>query len=188
VRIEPGRSRLLVGATRHLKARALDADARPCAGDVGFEWSLAGAGALAADGARATYAAPERPAAAQVRVAARQGEARAEAAAEVEVLDELPEAGGSGVPEPVPVHAPAEPWRSRVLDGKWEYNTGHKDYLAAAADERRRLRYLVHLFAKEVVLRNFGQPADAATLERMVEVLTYLGEARRPPKREGGDA
>jgi hypothetical protein len=44
-------------------------------------------------------------------------------------------------------------------------------------DARRRLRYLVQLFAKEVVLRNFGEPSDAVLLERMVQVLTYVGES-----------
>jgi hypothetical protein len=48
-------------------------------------------------------------------------------------------------------------------------------------EARRRLRYLVHLFAKEIVVRNFGSPSDAALLERMVEVLTHVGEGRRGP-------
>ena len=44
----------------------------------------------------------------------------------------------------------------------------------AADDPQSRFRYLTHLLAKELVLRNFGRPGDAETLERMVEILTYL--------------
>ena len=44
--------------------------------------------------------------------------------------------------------------------------------------ESQRVRYLIHLFAKEVVLRNFGRPGDAEVLERMVEVLTRIGGTR----------
>ncbi len=45
--------------------------------------------------------------------------------------------------------------------------------------EAQRLRYLIHLFAKEVVLRNSGRPGDGEVLERMVEVLTRLGAGPR---------
>ena len=68
--------------------------------------------------------------------------------------------------------------KSRVDGGRWEFNDAHPDFLLVAEDgEAQRVRYLVHLFAKEVVLRNFGGPGDAEVLERMVEVLTRL---RRP--------
>jgi hypothetical protein len=80
----------------------------------------------------------------------------------------------SGIPEPHPVHAPSEPWRSRMRGARWEFNDGHPDYLAVVPTESRRLRYLIHLFTKEVVLRNFGNPSDDHLLERMVQVLTHL--------------
>jgi hypothetical protein len=41
-------------------------------------------------------------------------------------------------------------------------------------DPRKRFRYLAHLFAKEIVLRNYGEPKDERLLERLVEVLTYI--------------
>ena len=64
-----------------------------------------------------------------------------------------------------------------MLAGRWEYNKGHPDYRSVQDDPRRRLRYLAHLFAKEVVVRNFGDPGAGALLERMVEVLTHIGDA-----------
>ena len=45
---------------------------------------------------------------------------------------------------------------------------------AVAEDPKRRFRYIVHLFAKEIVLVNFGKPEDERLLERMVEVLTHI--------------
>ncbi len=62
--------------------------------------------------------------------------------------------------------------------GRWEVNSGHPDYRRAQGDARARLRYLVHLFAKEVVVRNFGSPSEGPLLERMVEILTHVGEGR----------
>jgi hypothetical protein len=65
-----------------------------------------------------------------------------------------------------------------VREGVWEYNTGHSDYVTASATEARRLRYLIHLFAKEVVLHSFRGSGDVAILERMVQVLTHLDDVR----------
>jgi hypothetical protein len=35
------------------------------------------------------------------------------------------------------------------------------------------------LFAKEIVLRNFGRPGDGDLLERLVQVLTHLTPGNR---------
>jgi len=72
------------------------------------------------------------------------------------------------------VYAPSENWRSRMHGMVWEFNEGHRDYVAVSATESRRLRYLVHLFAKEIVLRNYGRPEHGSLLENMVEVLTHV--------------
>jgi len=179
----PGALRLAPGATRRLRVLALDADGRPCAGRVAFAFELDGPGELSAEGAAATYVAPElEPADAPpiaIRVRASQPpEGPAQKELELEVAVQLvlprPSADTSGIPDPRPVSAPGAPWRSRVRDGVWEYNDAHRDYRAVAACDARRLRYLIHLFAKEVVLRNFGDPAAEETLERMVEVLVSL--------------
>jgi hypothetical protein len=181
VEIRPKKSVIPIEGERRLRAVPRDADGRELTNGVTFAWRLDGAGALDAtdvtDGF-ALYRAPGEPCEARLLVVASQGELRAEAAAELRVadIDEPDEHGGTGVPDPEPVAAPAEEWRSRLMDGRWQYNTAHRDYLAARDDARRRLRYLVHLFAKEVVLRNFGEPGDAALLERMVQVLTYVGD------------
>ena len=180
--VSPRALRLAPGATRTLRARGLDADGRPCAGEVRITWQLDGRGELAAADGRAVYSAPdlapdlapgeERPT--RILVRAEQDAARVEASVAVRIEEPDAAARAQGIPDPQPVTAPGEAWRSRVRDGRWEYNDAHRDYLAVADVEARRLRYLIHLFAKEVVLRNFGGPGDGPTLERMVEVLTRL--------------
>ena len=175
VRLRPSTLRLAPGSMRSLKARAVDAQGRAAHGDVRFRWHREGVGDLASEGSHAWYTAPDSTSSATVRVVATQGEITAEATAEITVLEAL--AGRekvSGIPEPHPVHAPSEPWRSRMLGGRWEFNDGHPDYLAVLPTESRRLRYLIHLFTKEVVLRNFGHPSNDDLLERMVQVLTHL--------------
>ena len=175
VRLEPNTLRLAPGSMRSLKARALDAHGRAAHGDVHFQWNREGGGELASKGSQASYTAPDASASATVRVVATQEDITAEATAEITILEEL--AGrekASGIPEPHPVHAPSEPWRSRMRGARWEFNDGHPDYLAVVSTESRRLRYLIHLFTKEVVLRNYGHPSDDHLLERMVQVLTHL--------------
>lgn len=49
-------------------------------------------------------------------------------------------------------------------------NDGHRDFVYAARSKSLKLRYLIRLYCKELVLRNFiGLPADQL-LERMVEL------------------
>jgi len=49
-------------------------------------------------------------------------------------------------------------------------NNGHRDFVYAGRNKSLKLRYLVRLYAKELVLRNFvGLPPDQL-LERMVEL------------------
>ena len=175
VEIRPRRSVLAPGAERTLKAVARDADGRAIDAGVTFAWSLDGPGSIEPRGETALFRAPADPCEATARVDASQGDRRAEATALLRV-SETAEGGDEGIPEPRPVAASGEPWRSRILDGEWQYNTSHPDYRVVQDDPRRRLRYLVHLFAKELVVRNFGDPHHADLLERMVEVLTHVGD------------
>ena len=179
--LTPKRLRLSMFETRGLRARALDSDGRPCAGPVAFEWQLHGPGQLEREGAAARYTAPDRDQQADIRVhvVAVQGETTIEAECRVQLVAR-PGSNAllQGIPEPHPVAAPGQNWRSRLRAGKWEYNEAHPDYRAVAETESRRLRYLVHLLTKELVLRNFGGPGDEEALERMVEILTHLDLGR----------
>ena len=68
-----------------------------------------------------------------------------------------------------------ELWRSR-FDAERNLvviNNGHRDFVFASRTQALKLRYLVRLYVKELVLRNFsGVPAEQL-LERMIELSLY---------------
>lgn len=175
VEIRPRRARLAPGGTCSFQARALDAHGRPARAGHSWQWTCQGGGRIEGRADQAQYHAPDESADVTIEVLAQDGEHAARTQARVRVLEELfGQQKVAGIPEPEPLHAPLEPWRSRLLGQRWQFNTGHPDCIAASETPRDRLRYLIHLFAKELVLRNFGTPGDSAILERMVEVLTHL--------------
>jgi hypothetical protein len=68
--------------------------------------------------------------------------------------------------------APGDSWRSRydATRNIIVVNNGHRDFVYAARSKSLKLRYLIRLYAKELVLKNFvGLPPDQL-LERMVEL------------------
>ncbi len=175
VKVDPARLRVAPGALRNLRARAVDADGRRVIGAVLWNWSLEGAGRLETSEDAARYIAPDEPGQATLVVRAEHGSKSAQSRVPIEVLAELAgQERASGIPEPVAVEARGERWRSRFREGRWEFNTAHRDYEAVSGVAAKRLKYLVHLFAKETVLRNFAGAGDSELLERMVEVLTHL--------------
>jgi hypothetical protein len=72
--------------------------------------------------------------------------------------------------------AAGEPWRSR-LDAARNLivvNSGHRDFVFATRSRALQLRYLVRLYIKELVLKNFaGLPAEQL-IERMIELTLYV--------------
>jgi hypothetical protein len=71
--------------------------------------------------------------------------------------------------------ASGELWRSRfdATRNVIVVNNGHRDFVFASRTQALKLRYLVRLYVKELVLRNFsGVPGDQL-LERMIELSLY---------------
>jgi hypothetical protein len=78
----------------------------------------------------------------------------------------------SGLPGYTFESAPGEGWRSRFDSARniIVVNNGHRDFVYAGRNKSLKVRYLVRLYAKELVLKNFvGLPAEQL-LERMVEL------------------
>jgi len=78
----------------------------------------------------------------------------------------------SGLPGYTFESAPGDGWRSRFDSGRniIVVNNGHRDFVYAARNKSLKVRYLVRLYAKELVLKNFiGLPPEQL-LERMVEL------------------
>jgi hypothetical protein len=58
-------------------------------------------------------------------------------------------------------------------------NSGHRDFIFASRAKALKLRYLVRLYAKEMVRKNFpGAPADQL-LDRLIELSLYAEEHLR---------
>ncbi len=189
VRASPAVCTLAVGTSRRLRALARDASRRRVDEGLTFEWRIAeGEGAI--DDAFAeipTFQAPTQPCVVRVTVTARQGPIACEGEALVTVTDQLlpetPElrAGRRGLPGYTLQHAPAQLWRSRydADQNVIVVNSGHRDFLYASRLKSLKLRYLVRLYAKEMVRKNFpGLPGDQL-LERLIELSLYAEEHLR---------
>lgn len=189
VRISPSACTVPVGGRRTLRAVARDASRRTVIENVEYEWRLLeGAGWLEGVAAEyATFVASEEPALVRVSVKARQGESVCEALALVTVTDSLlaPSRESTGAAHGLPgytlEHAPGQLWRSR-LDAERNLivvNSGHRDYAFAARAKSLKLRYLVRLYAKEMVRRNFPGLRGEELLDRLIELSLYTEEHLR---------
>jgi hypothetical protein len=198
LRITPATVRVECGGERRVSAQALDATERVIEDPVTFTWRLDGpvgnlfADPSAEDGHAVVLKAGTEPAEGTLSVIARSGESEATAEAAVEVVDELASSGRSneGIPQPEFVHQPGAAWRSRMLDGRWQVNSGHREFRAIDDQPALKLRYLAMLFAKEVVLRSHQDPRLERPLEQLVEVSAYADRnlSQRRRGRRGGRA
>ena len=80
---------------------------------------------------------------------------------------------------------PGGSWRSRIQDGRWEFNGSHPDYLLMATEPSKRFRYLATLLAKELVVRQVaGGPNEDRILESLVQILATIEDRLgRPPRK-----
>ena len=189
VRIAPTACTVAVSTSRKLQALARDASRRSIADGVEYNWrALDGAGRLQDAGSQyVTYFAPEEPCVVRIGVTARQGDMICDAEALITVTDSLlPDArdrlsARHGLPGYTLEHAPGKLWRSR-FDAEQNLivvNSGHRDFIYASRAKALKLRYLVRLYAKEMVRKNFpGLPADQL-LDRLIELSLYTEEHLR---------
>jgi histidine kinase/DNA gyrase B/HSP90-like ATPase len=176
VRIYPQRAKLAFEQERALHARVFDAEGRRIREGIEFAWTASGPIAIVAtDGGVAQIRSERQLGTAVAQVTAIEGELRASAAAQIDVLAEVPaKRSDAGIPQPEEVNEPLHSWRSRTVDQRWQVNAGHADYRALANEPRRKLRYLANLLAKEIISRNFPRPEVGIILEEMVGLLAAL--------------
>lgn len=180
VAVSPASSIVRVGEQKELRALPRDRSRRRVEQNLEFQWRLVdGPGALTdAHNQAVTFLAPTEPGLARVEVAVRQNDVVCVGVGLItvthELLTQLSSAAGSspGLPGYTFERAAGESWRSR-FDPKRNVivvNNGHRDFVYASRSKALKLRYLVRLYAKELVMHNFvGLPADQL-LERMVEL------------------
>ncbi len=191
LRISPGSIRVECGGERQVWARAYDASRHKITEDVSFQWQLSGpVGRVESDeqeAGRCRLVAGDRPGEGELEVVAALGDHSARGTAAVEVMEQLPAAGSSeGIPEPELVDQPSASWRSRIVEERWQVNSGHPEYREIADRPSLKLRYLALLFAKEIVLRSSQDPRFEGPLEQLVEVAAYADRKlseRRPGRR-----
>lgn len=189
VRISPSSCTVPVGASRTLHAIARDASRRHVTEGVSYAWRVVeGSGRIEdATAEYASFVAGDEPALVRVEARARQGDTVCEAQALVTVTDTLlPEpreraAAAHGLPGYTLEHAPGQLWRSRydLERNLIVVNSGHRDWVFAARSKSLKLRYLVRLYAKEMVRRNFPELRGEELLDRLIELSLYTEEHLR---------
>jgi hypothetical protein len=130
------------------------------------------------------YRAPAAPGLVRISVTVTQREVARSAEALVTVTDSLDAAmspavvNARGLPGYTFERAAGELWRCR-FDGERNIivvNSGHRDFVFATRNRALQLRYLVRLYVKELVLKNFAGASADQLLERMIELSLYAEE------------
>jgi len=180
VTVSPASSVVRIGDKKEFRAIPRDQSRRQVEQDIEFRWQIMeGVGALEGPHNQAVmFLAGHEPGLTRLKVTVSQRDVVREAEALITVTHELLAQIGAtavssqGLPGYTFERAPGELWRSK-LDAARNIivvNSGHRDFVYASRNKSLKLRYLVRLYAKELVLRNFvGLPADQL-LERMVEL------------------
>jgi hypothetical protein len=180
VAVSPASSIARVGERRELRALPRDRARRPVERDLEFVWRVVeGMGGLTSvKDQAAIFHGPNEPGVTRVEVQVRQGDTIATAEAVVTVTEELLATFGQatvhaqGLPGYSFERAAGESWRSRFDAARnlILVNNGHRDFVFASRSKALKLRYLVRLYAKELILRNFAGMPPEQLLERMIEL------------------
>jgi hypothetical protein len=184
--ISPASSTTPVNERRRFRALARDRSRRRVEEDLQFSWEIAeGGGALErTSDQEAEFLAPAGPGLTRLEVTVTQRDVTCTAEALVTVTDSLEPSVSSaivnsrGLPGYTFERAAGELWRSRydLERNVIVVNNGHRDFVFATRSRALQLRYLVRLYVKELVLRNFTGVAPEQLLERMIELSLYAEE------------
>jgi Histidine kinase-, DNA gyrase B-, and HSP90-like ATPase len=188
--VSPAASTTSLNETRKFRALPRDRSRRRVTEDLSFTWELIdGEGSL--DGVtnqEVGYRAPTVPGLARLKVTVTQREVTVTSEGLITVTDSLESAmapavvNTRGLPGYTFERAAGELWRCRFDTERniIVVNSGHRDFVFATRNRALQLRYLVRLYVKELVLKNFaGLPADQL-LERMIELSLYAEEKLKP--------
>jgi hypothetical protein len=184
--ISPASSTTPINERRTFRALPRDRSRRRVEDELQFVWEIAeGGGTLASTADQeVSYLAPGAPGLSRLKVSVTQRDVRCTAEALVTITDNLDTAmntaivNARGLPGYTFERAAGELWRSR-FDAERNVivvNNGHRDFVFATRNRSLQLRYLVRLYVKELVLRNFAGLSAEQLLERMVELSLYAEE------------
>lgn len=184
--ISPAGSTLTVSRSRRFRALPRDRSRRRVEQDLTFAWKIVEGGGtlLSTCDQEVSFEAPSSPVLVRLSVAVSQRELRCTAEALVTVTDSLDAVIGPsvvnarGLPGYTFERAGGELWRSRFDAGRnlIVVNSGHRDFVFATRSRALQLRYLMRLYVKELVLKNFGGLPVEQVMERMIELSLYVEE------------
>jgi Histidine kinase-, DNA gyrase B-, and HSP90-like ATPase len=171
VLISPTTSTLRVKQSRRFRALPRDRSRRRVEKDLTFAWEIReGGGTLSSTSDQEiSFEAPDSPVLVRLSVAVSQGDLRCTAEALITVTDSLDISMSSsvvnerGLPGYTFERAAGELFRSRFDHDRnlIVVNSSHRDFVFATRSRALQLRYLVRLYVKELVLKNFaGMPAE----------------------------
>lgn len=151
-----------------------------------FAWEIGeGGGTLSSTSDQEiSFEAPDSPVLVRLSVTDSQGDIRCGAEALITVTDSLDVSvtpsvvNARGLPGYTFERATGELWRSRfdAVRNLIVVNSGHRDFVFATRSGALQLRYLVRLYVKELVLRNFAGMQAEQIAERMIELSLYVEE------------
>ena len=151
-----------------------------------YQWEIIeGGGQLQGNNTESvTFTAPSEPCLTTLKAIVRQGDTECSDEALITVTDSLLDQStrDAGLHKGLPGYsyrrAPGEMWRSRydVDKNVIIINNGHRDFVYAGKQKRRKLRYICRLFCKELVRHNFPGMQVDELLERMIELSLYTEE------------
>jgi hypothetical protein len=184
--ISPAASTVRVSQSRRLRALPRDRSRRRVEQDLTFAWEIVeGGGTLSSTSDQeVSFEAPSSPVLVRLSVTVSQRDVRCSAEALITVTDSLDVAIGPavvnarGLPGYTFERAGGELWRSR-FDAERNLivvNSGHRDFVFATRSRALQLRYLVRLYVKELVLKNFAGLPVEQVVERMIELSLYVEE------------
>ncbi len=186
-RILPASCTLIVKQKRKLRAVCRDKRNRTVDEGLTFQWRLLkGNGALSdANAEIPEFTAPDVPEVCEIGLTVTQyNDKTCQAEAIITITDKiLPDVKSQGalkkgLPGYTLKKCPGEFWRSRFEEEKniVSVNSGHRDFIYAAKNKSRKIRYICRLYIKELVLANFLELNKEELLERMIEVSLYAEE------------
>jgi Histidine kinase-, DNA gyrase B-, and HSP90-like ATPase len=184
--ISPAASTVPVNEQRRFRALPRDRSRRRVEEDLQFAWEVAeGAGSLGSTADQEVeFLAPGTPGLTRLKVTVVQRDVTCTAEALVTVTDSLERVvsaavvNSRGLPGYTFERAAGELWRSRYDTDRnlIVVNNGHRDFVFATRNRALQLRYLVRLYVKELVLKNFSGIPPEQLLERMIELSLYAEE------------
>ena len=184
--VSPAASNIALDDRRRFRALPRDRSRRRVLKDLTFAWEIIEGGGFLSGHTdqEIEFQAPATPGLVRLKVAVTQRDMTAAAEALITVTDRIEGAmnpavvNSRGLPGYTFERAAGELWRCR-FDAERNIivvNSGHRDFVFATRNRALQLRYIVRLYVKELVLKNFvGMSADQL-LERMIELSLYAEE------------